>query len=93
MKASNTLWKTAPRSFFSNYESVSRDARETTLYTDEEPPGRHVKGDEDSCFKTEVLVVNADCLEEAIRLKNKGFNPAVLNMASPKRPGEWKNYF
>lgn len=72
---------------FSNYESVSRDARETMLYTDEEPPGRHVKGDEDSCFKTEVIVVNADCLEEAIRLKNKGFNPAVLNMASPKRPG------
>ena len=52
-----------------------------------------MKGDEESCLKTEVIVVNADCLEEAIRLKNKGFNPAVLNMASKKRPGEWKNYF
>lgn len=72
---------------FADHASVSKDARKTALYIDEEPPERSEKGDEDRSFKTEVIVVNADCLEEAIRLKNKGFNPAVLNMASPKRPG------
>lgn len=36
---------------------------------------------------TEVTVVNADCLDEAVRLIDDGYNPAVLNMASRRNPG------
>lgn len=37
---------------------------------------------------TIVEVKNADCLDEALRLKLElGLNPVVLNMASAKRPG------
>lgn len=36
---------------------------------------------------TEVSVVNADCLAEAVRLIDCGYNPAVLNMASASNPG------
>ncbi len=38
-------------------------------------------------YETVVEVVEGDCLEEAVRLKELGFNPAVLNMASAKRAG------
>lgn len=39
-------------------------------------------------FTTVFEVKNADCLEEALRLKQElNFNPVVLNMASAKRPG------
>jgi hypothetical protein len=69
---------------FGDYESISRDARKTRLYDHEEPPA---KTDDSEIFTTDIEVINCDCLEEAIRLKNKGLNPAVLNMASPKRPG------
>ena len=69
---------------FSDHESVSKAARKTVLHMDESPPELEVRGDE---FETEIVVVNADCLEEAIRLKGEGFNPAVLNMASSRRPG------
>ncbi|KAG9295031.1 hypothetical protein G9A89_017825 [Geosiphon pyriformis] len=34
-----------------------------------------------------VRVVNGDCLLEALELKNQGFNPVVLNMASARKPG------
>lgn len=37
--------------------------------------------------ETEVSVVNADCLAEAVRLIDCGYNPAVLNMASASNPG------
>lgn len=37
--------------------------------------------------KTVVEVVNEDCLSEGIRLKNEGYNPAILNMASRRNPG------
>ena len=74
---------------FADHGSVSKDARKTTLHIDENPSER---GDEDGSYTTEIVVVKADCLEEAIRLKNEGFNPAVLNMASPRRPGECKIY-
>lgn len=67
---------------FSDHESVSRDARKTLLHTDESPPER--QGDK---FETKIVVVNVDCLKEAIRLKSEGFSPAVLNMASSRRPG------
>lgn len=77
---------------FGDFESVSREARKTRPYDDEEPPAE-TSGSSGDVFKTEIEVVNSDCLEEAIRLKNKGFNPAVLNMASPKRPGIIYNYF
>lgn len=40
-----------------------------------------------SSGKTFVEVVNEDCLETAVRLKEEGFNPAVLNMASRRNPG------
>lgn len=36
---------------------------------------------------TEIKVVNADCLAEAVRLIDRGYNPAVLNMASASNPG------
>ena len=36
---------------------------------------------------TVVDVVNADCLEEGIRLLDLGYNPAILNMASRYNPG------
>lgn len=69
---------------FTDHESVSRDARKTTLHIEELPPRRTAECED---FKTKIVVVNADCLEEAIRLRNEGFNPAVLNMASSRRPG------
>ena len=71
---------------FADHESVSKDARKTTLHIQELPPRRETRKDED--FETKIVVVNGDCLEEAIRLRNEGFNPAVLNMASSRRPGE-----
>jgi hypothetical protein len=38
--------------------------------------------------ETHYEVVEGDCLEAAIDLKlNRGLNPAVLNMASHRRPG------
>lgn len=37
--------------------------------------------------KTKIEVVNADCMEEGLRLLNLGYNPAVLNMASRQTPG------
>jgi uncharacterized protein (TIGR02452 family) len=38
--------------------------------------------------ETTIEVIEKDCLEAALHLKlNKGLNPAVLNMASAKRPG------
>ena len=72
---------------FADHESVSRDARKTTLHFEEPPPRRTTEGG-DKDFKTKIVVVNADCLEEAIRLKNERLNPAVLNMASSRRPGK-----
>lgn len=36
---------------------------------------------------TVVDVVNADCLEEGIKLLELGYNPAILNMASRYNPG------
>ena len=36
---------------------------------------------------TVVDVINADCLEEGIRLLDLGYNPAILNMASRHNPG------
>ncbi|KAK3701812.1 hypothetical protein QZH41_016337 [Actinostola sp. cb2023] len=66
-----------------DFDRVSRDVRKTRLYVGEfELPGRT-----SSTFTTAIEVVNGDCLEEAIRLQSQGLNPAVLNMASPKRPG------
>lgn len=41
----------------------------------------------DSEKPTEIDVVNQDCLEVAIDLLTRGFNPAVLNMASRRNPG------
>lgn len=39
-------------------------------------------------FPTVFEVIDADCLDEALRLKQQlGLNPVVLNMASAKRPG------
>ncbi|KXJ29933.1 hypothetical protein AC249_AIPGENE3144 [Exaiptasia diaphana] len=70
---------------FGDFESVSRDAQKTRLYID---AVEHLKRlSNGTNFTTTVEVVNCDCLEEALRLKTEGFNPAVLNMASPRRPG------
>ncbi|XP_068731511.1 uncharacterized protein [Montipora capricornis] len=69
---------------FSDRNSVSKDAQKTVLHKEVSPPKRKVK---DDVFETTITVVNADCLEVAIQLKSEGFNPAVLNMASSRRPG------
>lgn len=37
--------------------------------------------------RTAVEVASEDCLQAAVRLKEEGFNPAVLNMASRRNPG------
>jgi len=37
--------------------------------------------------KTELTVVNEDCLSAALGLKSQGLNPVVLNNASMRRPG------
>ena len=71
---------------FSDHESVSKDARKTMLHTNESPPKRKATKD---AFETKMTVVNVDCLEQAIRLRSEGLNPAVLNMASSRRPGTW----
>lgn len=42
--------------------------------------------------KTTVSVVNGDCLEEALRLQENGYDPVVLNMASHRRPGGLSPY-
>ena len=68
---------------FTDHESVSRDARKTTLHIEELPPRRTTED-----FRTKIVVANTDCLEEAIRLRKEGLNPAVLNMASSRRPGK-----
>lgn len=41
----------------------------------------------DGDFQTEIIVENEDCLVAAKRLKDKGYNVAVLNMASRRNPG------
>lgn len=69
---------------FSDHESVSKDARKTMLHSNESPPKREATED---VIETKIAVVNVDCLEQAIRLRREGFNPAVLNMASSRRPG------
>ena len=73
---------------FANFESVTNDAKKTTLHVDtvEHVPRMFLVMDK--IIKTAIVVVNVDCLKEAIRLKDEGYNPAVLNMASPRRPGE-----
>lgn len=44
--------------------------------------------------ETKIEVINGDCLEAAIDMKlNRGLNPAVLNMASHRRPGGGYKYF
>ena len=35
----------------------------------------------------EIIIVNNDCLDIGLQLKDQGFNPVVLNMASMTRPG------
>ena len=76
---------------FADHQSVSREARKTVLHEEEilcNPTEFERGANLRDQWKTEILVVNADCLEEAIRLKNEGYNPAVLNMASSRRPGQ-----
>lgn len=76
---------------FADHQSVSREARKTVLHEEEIlcNPTEFEKGANlRNKWKTEIIVVNADCLEEAIRLKHEGYNPAVLNMASSRRPGQ-----
>jgi uncharacterized protein (TIGR02452 family) len=38
-------------------------------------------------YRTEYVVIEADCLETAELLQKSGFNPCVLNMASRQNPG------
>ena len=71
---------------FGDFESVSKDAKRTSLLVDEivqVPRSKFA----DKTVNTKIVVVNTDCLKEGIRLREMGFNPAVLNMASPRRPG------
>lgn len=67
-----------------DHSSVSNEAKKTRLYVEQQSPSR---APEEAGDLTSIRVENRDCLEEAILLKAQGLNPAVLNMASPKRPG------
>ena len=66
-----------------NPRSVSAEAKKTTMHTADKPSDRRTE----EGIVTKIVVENRDCLEEAIRLKANGYNPAVLNMASSRRPG------
>lgn len=50
---------------------------------------KELSADNVPCLKqeTEIEVTEKDCLKEAVRLKNEGYCPAVLNMANRQRPG------
>jgi uncharacterized protein (TIGR02452 family) len=65
-----------------HYEALRRGTRFYPSTDDlAVPPARR------DAFPTRVRVVNADCLEVARSLAASGAPPAVLNMASPDRPG------
>lgn len=40
-----------------------------------------------SSYQTVVEVQNIDCLYAGVQLKEQGYNPAILNMASRRNPG------
>lgn len=67
---------------FAAIKSKETIANDSIFYTDKisamEVPTRG---------KTSVRVVDADCVEEARLLKDRGFNPALLNMANGEVPG------
>ena len=67
-----------------DHSSISNEVKKTRLYVEQHPP---IRAPEEAELVTSIRVENRDCLEEAILLKAQGLNPAVLNMASPKRPG------
>jgi uncharacterized protein (TIGR02452 family) len=54
---------------------------------DQDTDAMDVETGDENPIVTIVEVKNADCLDEALRLKELGLNPVVLNMASAKRPG------
>lgn len=55
-----------------------------TMFYDKEIP---VVEEEQSTEQTIVEVKNIDCLNAGVELKEQGYNPAVLNMASRRNPG------
>ena len=57
--------------------------RGTRFYSVELPPCKNVPMKQD----TAIEVINEDSILTGKRLKNSGFNPAVLNMASRQNPG------
>jgi len=57
--------------------------RNTVFYDREMSQVNKPEGDE----QTIVEVQNIDCLYAGVRLKEQGYNPAVLNMASRRNPG------
>ena len=57
--------------------------KESCFYSEELPPCNNILLKQDTKFE----VVNDDCILAAKRLKDDGFNPAVLNMASSNNPG------
>ena len=57
--------------------------RNTVFYEHEIPVIEKAKCDE----QTIVGVKNIDCLYAGVKLKEQGYNPAVLNMASRRNPG------
>ena len=57
--------------------------RKTVFYEREISLPEAVKG----CGQTIVEVQNIDCLYAGAQLKEQGYNPAVLNMASRRNPG------
>lgn len=57
--------------------------RDTEFYTDE----IHLQGEMPERTGAAIEVVSEDCLLAGIRLKEEGYNPAILNMASRRTPG------
>lgn len=66
-----------------SFPSDGEMMRHTEFYNQEIHLPKTAQSDE----QTTVEVLNIDCLYAGVQLKEKGYNPAILNMASRQNPG------
>ncbi|RKP23637.1 hypothetical protein SYNPS1DRAFT_30607, partial [Syncephalis pseudoplumigaleata] len=55
--------------------------------TELQPATMDPSADEDAAVMPTIQVADTDCLAEALRLQDLGYNPVVLNMSSKTNPG------
>jgi len=67
-------------------KSIESSVRATRYYMSDHP-WRKSYPDTAAAFPSRVFVVNGDCVEAGLILKEFGLNPAVLVMASRSHPG------